>query len=255
VTGAAGLRVERVDRALVITIDRPEVRNALDLATATALAEAVDQLDGDDGLAVGVITGSTTCFCAGMDLKAFAATGERPEVPGRGFGFTRRPPVKPVMAAVEGPAFAGGFELVLACDLVVAASTAVFALPEARVGLLAASGGIPRLANRVPQSVAMELALTGRHMPANEAHRWGLVNRLVEPGEARDAALRLAGEVAAVAPLSARLSKQLVRSALMPWSELESLQDRLLDDVLSSPDADEGARAFVEKRPARWTGR
>lgn len=180
---------ERRGAVLVITLDRPRARNAVNRAVSLAMADCLDRLDADDDLVVAVITGAGGNFCAGMDLKAFAA-GERPEIEGRGFAaMTERPPVKPVIAAVEGFALAGGCELALACDLIVAGETAEFGLPEATLGLVAGSGGLLRLPERIPRQIALEIAITGRRLPATEAHRWGLVNRLAAPGEALDVAL------------------------------------------------------------------
>lgn len=250
----SGILTERKGKILLITIARPEVRNALDLPTATALTAAVDDLDSDPSLSVAVLTGSGGTFCAGMDLRAFQTTGQRPEVPGRGLAFTRRRPIKPIIAAVEGAAVAGGFELVLACDLVVASASARFALPEARLGLLAAAGGLVRLASKVPRSVAMELGLTGRVLDADEALRWGLVSSVVAEGEAATAAIALAALVAESAPTSTRLTKQLVDSVGVPWDESMQLQDTLLAEVLATEDANEGTRAFLEKRPPVWSG-
>ena len=247
------VRVTRDGRTLVITLDRPAARNAIDLEAALLIDAALRTLDADDALTVGVLTGAGGTFSAGMDLKAFLA-GERPEVPGRGLaGLTRTPPAKPLIAAVEGYALAGGFELVLACDLVVAAEDASFGLPEVKRGLIAGSGGLLRLPQQVPQAVAMQYALTGELMPAAVAHRWGLVNTLTAPGGALAVALELAGRIALNGPLAVRTTKQLVAGAA-GWSPVEgwARQDELLLDVLASPDAKEGAAAFVEKRPARW---
>ena len=191
-----------------------------------------------------------------MDLKAFLR-GERPEVEGRGFaGVTESPPTKPLIAAVEGWALAGGFELVLSCDLVVASREASFGLPEVTRGLIAGSGGLIRLPSRVPHQIAMEYALTGDAMPASEAHRWGLVNRLTDPGDALDGALELAGRIAANAPLAVRTTKRLVDEA-PAWSAEERWirQRSELDAILATDDATEGARAFAERRPPHWTGR
>lgn len=254
---SGSVRRERIDGVLVVTIDRQRVRNALDYAAAIEFAAALDELDGSDDLRIAVLTGSGGTFCAGMDLKAFAATGRRPEVPGRGFaGITRDPPRKPVIAAVEGHAVGGGLEVVLCCDLVVAASDAVFALPEARRGLIAGSGGLLRLPRRVPVNVAMELALTGRSFSADEAHTWGMVNRVTEPGRALGTALDLAHEVLASAPLSVETTKRIIAGPVtsLPWDEAFAEQDRLLELLAGSEDAREGAAAFVERRPPRWTG-
>lgn len=247
---------ERRDRVLVITINRPEARNAIDLSTALAVAEALDRLDADPGVAVGVLTGAGGIFSAGMDLKAYLR-GELPEVPGRGLaGLTRTPPVKPLVAAVEGYALAGGFEMVLACDLVVASETARFGLPEVKRGLLAGSGGLLRLATRLPTVLAMELALTGRQMMPAEALERGLVNEVVGPGQALDAALALADRVACGSPLALRAAKELVAGA-PTWTSDEAWrrQDALLAEVLQSEDSKEGATAFAEGRDPVWRGR
>ena len=174
---------ERQGRTLVITINRPEVRNAFNLAVAQGLAEAVDELDDSPELSVAIVTGAGGNFCAGMDLKAFMA-GEIPAIPGRGIGFTERPPRKPVIAAVEGYALAGGTEIVLATDLIVAAKNAKFGIPEVKRGLIAAGGGLLRLPKRIPYQKALEIALTGDSFTAEEASAWGFVNELTEPGQA-----------------------------------------------------------------------
>lgn len=251
-----GVLVEQDGSTLVITLDRPATRNALDRQTAHAVAVALDRLDADPTVTVGVLTGAGGTFSAGMDLKAFQQTGERPEVEGRGLaGLTEAPPAKPLIAAVEGHAVAGGCELVLACDLVVAAEDAVFGLPEVRRGLIAGSGGLLRLQRLIPPHIAMEHALTGRPVPAAEAHRWGLVNRLTPKGEALSGALELAGQIAANGPLAVRTTKQiLVESSGWPPDEVWQRQRELLLTVVSSADAREGASAFLEKRPPVWRG-
>lgn len=254
---AESVLVERDGATMVITLNRPQVRNALDAATAFAVAAALDRLDADAEIAVGILTGAGGTFSSGMDLKAFSRTGERPEVPGRGLaGLTEAPPSTPLIAAVEGHAVAGGCELVLACDLVVAAQDAVFGLPEVRRGLIAGSGGLVRLPRRVPPQIAMEHALTGQPMTAVDAHRWGLVNRLAPPGGALDAARALAAEIAANSPLAVRVSKQvLVESPTWGAAEVWDRQRQLLLAVVDSEDAQEGSAAFVEKRPPVWRGR
>lgn len=249
------LQVEQQGRVLVLTMDRPETRNAMSTGMAHEIADALDVLDDSADLSVAVITGAGGTFCAGMDLKGFAK-GERPVVEGRGFaGLVRRPPTKPIIAAVEGYALAGGFEIVLSCDLVVASTGAKFGLPEVKRGLTAAAGGLLRLQHRIPYHLAMELVLTGRMWPATEAADAHLVNRLAEPGRALKVALELAGEVAANAPLALAASKQvLVRSADWPLDDMFDRQEAFVDPVRRSADAREGALAFVEKRQPSWTG-
>lgn len=248
--------VERDGGTLVITLNRPHLRNAMDSATAHAVADALDELDADPTLVVGILTGAGGTFSAGMDLKAFLLTGERPEVAGRGLaGLTERPPATPLIAAVEGHAVAGGCELVLACDLVVAADDAAFGLPEVRRGLIAGSGGLVRLPRLVPPQIAMEHALTGRPMTAVDAHRWGLVNQLTSPGGALAGARALAAEIASNGPLAVRATKKLLsESPTWPPAEVWARQTALLLEVVDSADAKEGAAAFVEKRAPVWRG-
>lgn len=250
------VRVERRGEVLVMTIDRPTRRNAVDRAVSLAMAAALVTLDADDQLRVGIVTGAGGHFCSGMDLKAFV-DGERPEIEGRGFaGMTERSPTKPLIAAVEGFALAGGCELALACDLIVAGAGAVFGLPEVARGLVAGSGGLIRLRERIPPAIALEYALTGQRMDAETAWRWGLVNRMAEAGGALDAALALAGEIAANAPLSVAASKAIMAAAPDWHVDTRWEQQRpLVEAVLASADAQEGALAFAEKRQPRWSGR
>jgi enoyl-CoA hydratase len=244
------------DGVLIATLNRPHVRNAIDHQTAQAIADAMELLDGRSDLVVGVITGASPSFCTGMDLKAFLA-GERPSIPGRGFaGLVERPPDKPLIAAVEGHAIAGGFEIALACDLIVASTEAMFGLPEVRRGLVAAGGGLIRLPARVPAGLAAEWALTGALVPAPRAAEVGLVNRLTEPGRALDAALELAAVIAANGPLAVRGTKQiLVESPGWSAGEAFDRQRAISEPVRASEDAREGALAFTQKRPPRWSGR
>ena len=241
---------------LVVMLNRPHVRNAINMATARAIGAALDELDRRDDLAAGVLVGAGTTFCSGMDLKAFLA-GERPSVPGRGFaGIVERGSDKPLIAGVEGHAVAGGFEIALACDLIVAGESAAFGLPEVKRSLVAAGGGLLRLPQRSPSAIAMELALTGATLPAARAHELGLVNRLVPDGSARAAAVGLAQEIAANGPLAVRTTKQIVnRSHGWPADEFFERQRPLAEAVRSSEDAREGARAFTEKRAPVWQGR
>jgi enoyl-CoA hydratase len=247
---------ERRDSTLLITIDRAEVKNALNLEVAEGIAAALDSLDADPELAVGVLTGAGGNFSSGMDLKAFAA-GQKPVVPGRGLaGFAEAPPAKPLIAAVEGYALAGGFEVALACDLIVASREATFGLPEVRRGLLAAGGGLVRLPRLLPPRVAAEIILTGEFVGAERMADHGVVARLAEPGGAVDAALELAATIAANAPLAVAAARRMLQLApdldeATLWKEMR----RLNAEVGSSEDALEGARAFAEKRPPRWQGR
>ena len=247
--------IEQHGAILVIAINRPQQRNAVNQAVSLAIVAALDRLDADPALRVGIITGRGGSFCAGMDLKAFV-DGERPEIEGRGFaGVTEAPPKKPLIAAVEGFALAGGCELALACDLIVAAQTAWFGLPEVTRGLVAGSGGLVRLPRRIPEAIALEYALTGERMDAATAHRWGLVNRLTAEGGALEGALALAATITANAPLSTAMTKQIIRdSKSWPEDRIWDLQRPLVEAVLASGDAKEGARAFAEKRQPDWKG-
>ncbi|MEV4320352.1 crotonase/enoyl-CoA hydratase family protein [Actinocrispum sp. NPDC049592] len=240
----------------VVTLNRPEVRNAVNSAIAVGVAAAMDHFDARDDVRVIVITGTGNTFCSGMDLKAFLA-GEIPALPGRGLaGLTEAPPAKPLIAAVEGYALAGGFEIALACDLLVAAENAAFGLPEVKRGLVAAGGGLLRLPRRIPYQVALEAAFTGDPIDARRAHALGLVNRLAEPGQALVEALRLADAIAANGPLAVRVTKQILSEA-PDWSrdEMWHRQEKLSGPVFVSADAREGAAAFAEKRVPKWTGR
>lgn len=251
------LKTERRDATLLITLDRPEVRNAVDRAIAEAMAAALDELDSDQSLAVGVIAGAGKGFCAGMDLKAFAETGERPWAGGRGFaGIVRRPSTKPLIAAVEGFAVAGGLEIALACDLMVAARGAKLGVPEVKRGLVAAGGALRRLPRRLPAAVAAELVLTGEPLLAERAHELGLVNRLADPGTASSVALELAEAIAANGPLALSASKRVLEEQ-WSWSgeDFWDRQAEIVDPVMASEDAREGARAFKERREPRWQGR
>ena len=247
--------VDHLDGLVVITINRPQVRNAVNRAVSYGVCEAIDEMERRPDLRLAILTGAGGNFCAGMDLKAFSQ-GEITRVEGRGIlGIAYTPPKKPLIAAVEGYALAGGFEAVLACDLLVASRTAMFGLPEAKRGLAAAAGGLLRLPRLIPPRIAMEMALTGEMVSAQRLAQYGLVNALVEPGQALIEAKRLAGLILANAPMSVALSKQeIVEQLDWPLDEMFARQDALLGHVLRSADAQEGARAFIDKRPARWTG-
>jgi enoyl-CoA hydratase len=255
-SAAAAIRVERRGHVQVITFDRPEVRNAFNLAMSEQVAAALDELDADPELRAGVVTGAGGFFSAGMDLKAFAR-GEFPGVPVRGFaGITQKSSDKPLIAAVEGPALAGGFEIAVACDLIVAGRSASFGIPEVRRGLVAVAGGLRQLARRVGRGVAKEMALTGAPIDAARAYELGLVNRVVEDGGALDAALALAETIAANAPLATKATK-LVLDELDAWDgdAFWARQGEIAGPVIISADAREGAVAFAEKREPVWTGR
>jgi enoyl-CoA hydratase len=247
---------ERRDGVLVITLNRPEVRNAVNAALAEGVAAALDALDDEAGLAVGVLTGAGGFFSAGMDLGAFVK-GESPYAGDRGFaGITRRASRKPLIAAIEGFAVAGGFEVALACDLIVAARGAKLGIPEAKRSLVAAGGALLRLPRRMPYHVVMELALTGDPFPAERFHELGVVNRLAEPGQALDEALALAGQLSKNGPLALAASKQILEQQF-DWStdEMWDRQGAISGPVFASEDAKEGATAFKEKREPRWQGR
>jgi enoyl-CoA hydratase len=239
---------------LIVTLNRPEAKNAANKALAEGVAAAMDKLDADPELRVGIITGAGGTFCSGMDLKGFLA-GETPQVPGRGFaGLTEAPPKKPLIAAVDGYALAGGFEIALACDLIVANKDSKFGIPEVKRGLAAAAGGLVRLPRQIPQRLAMELALTGDFVSAARAYDMGLINRIVD-GAALEGALALAEAISANGPLAVAASKQVIREQ-QDWSQDEQWkkQYELTAKVFSSNDAREGAAAFAQKRAPNWTG-
>jgi enoyl-CoA hydratase len=243
------------DGVLIVTINRPEAKNAMSKAAAEGIAAAMDRLDSEDDLRVGILTGAGGTFCSGMDLKGFLR-GESPTVEGRGFGgVVQAPPAKPLIAAVEGYALAGGLELMIACDLVVAHKDAKFGIPEAKRGLVAAAGGVMMLPDQIPERIAMELALTGEFITAQRAYELGLINEVVD-GSALDGAKALAKKVAANGPLAVRVSKQVMKES-RGWDmdERYEKQAQLIAPVFVSEDAREGAAAFAEKRAPNWKGK
>ena len=244
------------DGILVVTLNRPQAKNAANKALAEGVVAAMDELDSNDELRVAILTGAGGTFCSGMDLKAFM-TGETPHIPGRGFaGLTESSPSKPLIAAVEGYALAGGLELAISCDLIIAADNAKFGVPEVKRGLAAAAGGLVKLPRQIPSRVAMELALTGDFISAQRAYELGLINAVVPAGTTLDAAKELAAKIAANGPLAVAKSKQVVMEQ-SDWSqgEMFSKQSDIVMPVFTSEDAIEGATAFAEKRAPNWKGK
>jgi enoyl-CoA hydratase len=243
---------ERRHGVLLITLNRPESRNAINREMADGLLAALDEFDGDSRLSVAILAGAGHGFCSGMDLKAFAASGPPKDL----LRFLEQGTTKPLIAAVEGFALAGGLELALTSDLLVAARGARLGIPEVKVGLFAAGGGLVRLPRRLPYGVAMEMALTGDPISAEQAHDHGLVTHLSEPGQAVEAALALAQRIAANAPLAVTASKELIRDSLgRTEAEFWEWQRSFVAPVFRSEDAREGPRAFAEKRTPVWSGR
>ena len=243
-------------RVAIITLNRPEARNAVSQQLAEDLEAAIDRLESDADLWIGILCGNGPSFCAGADLKAIASGSAKLSTERGGFaGLVRRTRTKPLIAAVEGPAVAGGTEIVLSCDLVVASSVARFGLPEVKRSLVANAGGLFRLPRALPRNVAMEIALTGEDLSAESAHLYGLVNRLVKPGQALDTALELAEVINANAPLAVRASRRVVLAAhLLADDDAFALAADATRELVSTEDFREGPRAFVEKRAPRWTG-
>lgn len=243
------------DGVLVVTMNRPEAKNAMNKAQAEGISAAMDRLEAEDDLRCAVLTGAGGTFCSGMDLKGFLR-GERPSIEGRGFGgLTEWTPKKPVIAAIDGFALAGGMELALSCDLIVASAGSKFGIPEAKRGLAAAAGGLIKLPRQIPPRIAMELALTGDFIDATRAYELGFVNRVVE-GPALPAALELAARVADNGPLALIASKAVIRQS-HEWTEAEMWQKQgaIVMPVFASQDAREGAAAFAEKRKPNWQGK
>jgi enoyl-CoA hydratase len=248
--------VDVADGIMTVTLNRPEAKNAANKALADGVAAAMDELDSNDDIAVAILTGAGGTFCSGMDLKAFV-TGEMPVVEGRGFaGLSEYAPRKPLIAAVEGYALAGGLELAISCDLIVTADNAKFGIPEAKRGLAAAAGGLVKLPRQIPPRLAMELALTGDFVSAQRAYDMGLVNQVVPAGTALDAAKAMAAKIAANGPLAVAVSKQVIlESADWNSDEMWKKQQEIVNHVFTSADAIEGSVAFAEKRAPNWTGK
>lgn len=243
------------DGVMLITINRPEAKNSVNLAVAKGIAAAMEELDSNDEIRAAILTGAEGTFCSGMDLKAFV-TGELPIIEGRGFaGLVEAPPRKPLIAAVEGFAFAGGFELAISCDMIVSAGNAKFGIPEVKRGLVAGAGGLLKLPRQIPRRVAMELALTGDAIDAQRAYDLGLINRVVEAGTALATARELADKIAANGPMAVLASKQIMNES-EEWSseDMFKKQNDIALPVFASKDAIEGATAFAEKRPPKWRG-
>lgn len=250
------LTERRGEHLLVITINRSHRRNAFDRSAALALEAVLDRYDDDPALRCAVITGAGETFSAGQDLLTVREEGVAAS-PRRGyFGMLRVPPAKPLIAAVEGHALAGGLEICLACDLIVASRTAMMGLPEAARSLVAVGGGLFRLPRRIPYHLAMELAITGKPWPATRFGELGLVNRLAEPGEALSAAVELARDVIECGPLAVRASKQILQHSA-DWTEEQAWERQwaFADPVTASADFQEGIEAFTHKRRPHWTGR
>ena len=244
------------DGVMTITINRPKAKNAVNLAVAKGVAAALEELDSNDEIHVAILTGAGGTFCAGMDLKAFV-TGEMPVIPGRGFGgLAEKSPAKPLIAAVEGYALAGGLELMISCDLIVAAEDAKFGITEVKRGLVAGAGGLMKLPRQIPPRLAMEMALLGDFSDAQRALDMGLINRVVSSGSALDGARELAAKIAANGPLAVRVTKQVMMEQ-EDWTtgEMWDKQQELVNPVFTSEDAIEGATAFAEKRAPNWKGK
>lgn len=247
--------VEVEEGVMLITINRPKAKNSVNLAVAKGIAQAMDELDRSPSIQAAVLTGADGGFCSGMDLKAFVS-GELPMIEGRGFaGLVEAPPRKPLIAAVEGFALAGGFELAISCDMIVSAEGAKFGIPEVKRGLVAGAGGLLNLPRQIPRRIAMEMALTGDAIDAQRAYELGLVNRIVEPGRALEGARQLAHKIAGNGPMAVLASKKIMTES-QEWSlqEMFSKQNDIALPVFSSQDAIEGATAFAQKRPPKWTG-
>ncbi len=252
------IKYEERGGVAVITMDRPEARNAINGDVATGIEEGIDRLEATAGVWVGVLAGAGPVFSAGADLKLVGA-GRRAELRTERGGFggiVKRVRTKPIIAAVDGPALAGGCELALACDLIVASRSASFGMPEVKRSLVASAGGLFRLPRSLPSRVALELLLTGDPITATRAFELGLVNEVVEPGGAVDAAVELGGRIAANAPLAVQATRRVMLASIAgDEAEYWRLGEEAMKSVLESEDGAEGPRAFVEKRPPVWKGR
>ena len=245
-------------RCALVTINRPQARNAVNANVAEGLEAAIDRIEADDDVWVGILAGAPPVFCAGADLKAIDAGESDRLVTARGgfAGFVQRERTKPIIAAVDGPALAGGAEIVLACDLVVASTAASFGIPEVKRALLAAAGGLLRLGRKLPVNIAMQCALTGDPIEAERAHHFGLVNELCPPGQTVERALALADRICANGPTAVRQSRRVLHAVTEAADEEGwELVAQAQEITLASADRSEGVRAFIEKRPPSWTGR
>ena len=241
---------------ITITLNRPEAKNAVNKALAEGISAAIDQLESDESLRAAIITGAGGTFCSGMDLKGFVS-GELPIVEGRGFaGLCEYTCSKPLIAAVEGFALAGGFELAISCDLIIAADNAKFGIPEVKRGLAAGAGGLAKLPKQIPPRIAKELALVGDSVTADRVYELGMINQVVASGSALGEAKEMAAKIAANGPLAVAASKKVIDHALDWTSEnMFTKQQSILNPVFSSQDAIEGATAFAEKRTPVWKGK
>jgi enoyl-CoA hydratase len=241
---------------MTITMNRPEAKNAMNKSMAEGISAAIDEFEANADIRVAVLAGNGGTFCSGMDLKGFLK-GESPSVKDRGFGgISHYSPAKPLIAATEGYALAGGFELVLSCDMVVAARTTKFGLPEVKRSLVAGAGGVFRLPQQIPERIAMEMVMTGDHYSAERMYECGLVNALTDEGKALDGAKELAARIAINGPLATAASKKIMKEyKTWPHDEIWARQQEIMNPVFSSEDAREGATAFAEKRAPNWQGK